>query len=236
MSSNREYKNFKFDISYYSFDFDYSTETDCGAYGCDSICRCSKIIDPKVEKTCNITSAIVGIEKISAKSKRKRWYSYVPTKMEAYCIDRLFRSYKLYDSTYYDVLVSHGYYGEEIVGIDHDNFSDFFNDLDTMLNFTNDIDKIKLILTREYAFLLPEVENCANVCISSRDVNQLINTGSTKDRLAGVKASQYFNYEYDVIGDAPIGVILGARLIDGHHRICAALKTKQENFNFIEIS
>lgn len=236
MSAYREYNNFRFEISYYSFDFDYSTETDCGAYGCDSICRCSKIIDPVVEKTSNITSGIVQIEKISAKSKRKNWHSYVPTKIEAYCIDRLFRSYKLYDSTDYIVRVSNGYYGEEIVGIDHANFSDFFNDLHTMLNFTNDIDKIKLILTREYAFLLPEIETCSSATICSRNIKQLVNTGSTKDRLMGVKSSQYFSYEYQVDGDTPIGVILGARLIDGHHRICAALKTVQENFNFIEIS
>lgn len=233
MTTFREYKTFRFEVSYYSFNFDYSTERDCESYGCDSICRCSKIIDPKIEKTSNITSSIVEIRKLTQKGKRNNWYAYTPTTIESYCIDRLFRLYKLYETVYYDVLVSGGYYGEEISGVDHQNFSDFFNDLNNMLTFESDIEKVKLVLEREYAFLLPEVKKCSDACISSKNIKKLIDTGSTIDRLSNMKTS---NYEYDVTGDQPIGVILGARLIDGHHRVCAALKTKQENFNFIEIS
>jgi hypothetical protein len=221
-------------ISRYAFNFDYDTERDCDRHGCDSICRCGRIINARIDEDTKIDNCIVSIQKKTNKKIRYRSYDYNPTDIERYCIDRLLHLHGLTDLDTYDVEIGGGYYGEEIVGVDHPAFGAFFKDVAEMINYPNDVDKVKLVIKAEYEFLLPELYDCSSAVVVDKIVGDIINNGSTNDRLQYMK--KFDHTKYCITDGLPIGILLDNRLIDGHHRITVAAKAGTISAKFIELS
>jgi hypothetical protein len=137
-------------------DYEYDTENEC-SYDpscCDSICRCTVIIN------FNIISVRIN-NLINNIYKNIKNDNYTTKTIVIYCLDRLLRKRKLYDPGNWNYEISHGYYGDEIDGcfIDSKSKKELFDDLDILENKNND-DMIRYVLVIEYGYLLPILENC----------------------------------------------------------------------------
>lgn len=205
-------------INYYPrwiVDSEYSYSYDCEAYGCDSICRCSKIDHLKITKV-----DITGTKDLFSDNKSLKKISL----LDWYCIDRLLRINKCYDVNLYEAHTVNGYYGEEIRDYDFSNKNILEKQITDLLSLNSDIDKIMFVLRNEYGYILPELELLTSANIQKVELNKItMNNGYMK------KISQ--EYESSTIKDLPIGILFDNRLIDGYHRLCDSLnKNKKEDY------
>ncbi|MEK6832751.1 MAG: hypothetical protein AABY32_01775 [Nanoarchaeota archaeon] len=185
-------------------DIDYDTERNCDKKGCGSICRCQKIINPRITGIKNIQELVDSFTKnLSTVLK--------------YAIERILVINKIYDTDCWDVIITSGYYGEEIDGVCIMN--PFANNIDKQINQIknlNDNDIIRKILEFEYGYVLPILINKSFQLLT---VNKdLIIFGQTK-YYKKIDTSIYKNYQ----GISGIAVKKDDkfRLIDGYHRTAA---------------
>lgn len=219
----------------YYFAIDYDT-TPCK--GCDDYCRCGQIINATI-KTSNIElDKLVDLIRITLNSmtthkkpKIRAGVTYTPTKIEKYCIERLFSIYKLYDTNNYDIKTVSGYYGEEIGAVTPKDFDNITNDIKHILCFDNEIDKIKFILNKEYGHLLDIIDASTQVVIKHVCASELYKNDNYFSR---IKKS---DCNYKLNNNLPIGVVYennnSYRLIDGYHRTILACGG---NYPYIVIS
>lgn len=226
--------DWEFYVDRYALEFEYDTDRDCDAAGCDSICRCSKISNARIDPDCELTHDIVKIYKIRKKGYREE---YKPSVIERYCIDRIFRAHKLYDRYSYEVEICGGYYGQEIAGVSHDSFYKFYEDLLLMLEAQYDIEKIKIALNVEYSYILPELALTHQVEIVVLSLENIMGFGSAGSKFHRMKRGDNFYMDEDCRDiTQPLGVVFNDRLIDGHHRTVAAHQKGFITAKYIKVS
>ncbi|QDJ96317.1 hypothetical protein Xoosp13_130 [Xanthomonas phage Xoo-sp13] len=180
------------------------------------------------ERSSRIANVVVGpvprkefpvdIVKVPLGKNPTQWGlpKHVPTLMEKYAIDRLFRMHKVYDSTKWTVDVTRGYYGDEIGDVSFNGKSDFLEDVDNMLKLQQDsLAIVKFVLLREYSYLIDAVRDATGFGLIWIDPGDLRHNN---DYMTRVKRFEVDDYEIADI-DLPIGVVYqGKFLVDGYHR------------------
>lgn len=202
---------------HYVMDVDYDTDRDCNEHGCndEGICRCARIYNVKILSVgYDRDWFIVNEHYRDAKGANRTRPGHI-SDIEKYCLDRLARVHKIYDKGYYDVQVGDGYYGEEITGVEFQNKTKMFKDMDEMLAMESDIDRIKFVLTKEYSYLLPELVGTTTVKVVEVNFAELLNA---RDYFMRVKRNEIADYAI-VDNTLPVAVIYNGRLIDGYHRV-----------------
>ncbi len=190
------------------YDYEYS----CGIEGCydEGVCRCGKIVDPKIED-----------EFIDYTTTLNAYKNLKPNNFEKYCIDRILNHYKVYDPELWYINIDGGYYGEEIGKVVFDNPTKIDETVKNMMNLKTNKQKILMVLELEYGYLLDELKNKKSWRIRKIKRDNLII--GQKDHYKKVNVETVDRYEdYSL----PKGVCLPEndkfRLIDGYHRIAAS--------------
>ena len=208
----------------YSCLVDYETEgyyPDCEAGTCDdSICRCYTISSVRIDEFLS-WKAESFLEKIVDAPNHP---------LERYALERVL-SRSLYSSMF-ETHWSPGYYGDEVDRISVDTSSREYYDLEKRLETFQRLEtiteKVRMALTLEYGYLLPEIQSVESWEIQRVNVKDV---SVSKDTLSRVNQDLVQGYTYRRWDNkTPVGVAVPKegvlKLIDGFHRWSAYFHLK----------
>ena len=211
------------------------TYRDCESYGCDYICRCSKI------RNCKIIS--VNVNKISNSIIKSYYDNTVSAKrnnlinnilgnitkeVNLYTIDKILRINSVYNSEVWNIKISKGYYGEEIESISIiKSLSDKIDDqLDTAFSIVDLTKRIEYLLLLEYGYILPELKDCKYKIATINTDDIIFGSDYQYDKISKENLNYYNDVNYNLFRGIVIPKADKYRLIDGYHR-CYATKLKK---------
>lgn len=201
--------DFRYDITY---DADYYNPCNDGSDCCDNdYCRCGVYRN-------------VSITKIDLKSIINSFCKLVDNDIDKYCIDRLLIHSDFKENSSWEPIINGGYYGEEFGGVTLEKTikNNLVKDL-TELFKLDDCNKIKFCLTKEYGYVLPQLNSLKNVKIENVSLDSIIKSNMNHVRKLNSKyIDQYKNYKLPVAVCTYSGNDIN--LIDGYHRLIAANK------------
>lgn len=223
----------------YYVNYDYDTMHSCEESGCDSegICRCGTIENARVEDI-NVPRFVLGIyelynpvtkDKTILRDRKIKSLLFESDNEEIniYCIDRICRILKVWDTNKWEVETCGGYYGEEVNGVVFSEIKSLEEKVERVLELNTIKEKIDYILLLEYGHILPELKdkNYALIDISKGDV--IFGSEGHYHKISNEDLSHYSEKEYSGIR----GIVLPKgdkyRLIDGYHRMYSANDKKK---------
>lgn len=209
---------------------DYSYGYDCESYGCDEegICRCGSIHNENVESV-DVSLIVKKIYddyfeqgKAAARNNVINEVLYgIGKDIDIYTIDRILRSYKIWENDNWNIEIKGGYYGQETgdVTIKQTIADKIEEELLTVFALSTLKEKIEYLLKVEYGKVLPELSNCSyeSIVIDKDDVV----FGVEKHLNKVMKKDLDFYADRNYSGIRGIVVKSGDkwRIIDGYHRI-----------------
>jgi len=214
----------------YGIEVEYDRYNDCENNGCDSICRCGVLENARVISV-NIKSII---EQLLGGDHRKK--NVITNPFLRYCVDRIVRINKLYDTNNWEPNITGGYYGEECHGGDLNPSlkQKLVNEINSLEGFAH-IDTIKEVLKLEYGYLLPKIKHLtqAEIIEVETDHIKLFNDDYSK-KVSQEAVDHYADYDFPrAICTKSNGLI---PVIDGFHRMIAAQKNNLKQVPIIMLS
>lgn len=209
---------------------DYSYSYNCESYGCDEegICRCGSIHNESVESV-DVSLLVKKIYddffaqgKAADRNNTINEVLYgIGKDIDIYTIDRIIRSYKIWESENWDIEIEGGYYGQETgdVTIKESIADKIEEELLTVFSLPTLKEKIEYLLKVEYGKVLPELSNCTYESIVI-DKDEVI-FGVEKHLNKVMKKDLDFYADRNYSGIRGIVVKSGDkwRIVDGYHRI-----------------
>ena len=212
-------------------DYTNSLHFSCHEVGCDSICRCSQIVDFKITGV-NISKMVEVIyDELFDDSKSNQRNQLINsilydfgTEIDKYTIDRCLRINKIFTGDKFIPLIVSGYYGEEIGEITlNKKVSD---KLDSDLKRLFSIDDLNLrileLVKMEYGKILPELIGSKFEEIEVERDKVLFGSQSQFKRVQAENLEHYSDKNYNLIRGLVIQRGDEFRLIDGYHRVFAS--------------
>jgi hypothetical protein len=209
---------------------DYSYSNDCESYGCDEegICRCGSIHNEYVESV-DVSLIVKKIYddyfeqgKAADRNNAINEVLYgIGKDIDIYTIDRILRSYKIWESENWDIEVEGGYYGQEVndVRIKESIADKIEEELCVVFSLPSLKEKIEYLLKVEYGKILPEIidSNYESITIDKDDI--IFGTEKHLDKVMKKDLDFYSDKNYNGIR----GIVKKSgdkwRVIDGYHRI-----------------
>lgn len=209
---------------------DYGYTYDCENYGCDEegICRCGSIHNERVESV-DVSLLVKKIyddffEKGKAANRNNAINEVlygIGKDIDIYTIDRILRSYKIWENENWDIEVEDGYYGQEAgdVKIKESIADKIEEELWTIFSLPSLKEKIEYLLKVEYGKVLPELSNCSyeSILIDKDDV--LFGVEKHLNKVMKKDLDFYSDKNYSGIR----GIVVKSgdkwRIVDGYHRI-----------------
>lgn len=204
-----------------NIDYD-KTDCTCRNYN-DGYCRCRRIINTKVLGPINIDKKFTDTI--------KKYFNITESNVILdYCIDRLLRSYKMYDVNNYTITIDPGYYGEEVEGVAFNDFNSFRESIKKLVSMDNDSDRIKLVLLKEYSYI-PDEYKKLTFSLKNVELNKIVLNGDVAMRASKDNCSIYDEYTLPLCVTREVHDIMGVvyKLIDGYHRYVAVSKNGDES-------
>ena len=202
----------------YHYCFKTSQDTaDCtGECRDEGICRCSRIINIKIEE---INTGLI-IDKIIPKKYQNS--------ILGYCAERILRLCGISDINNWEVDIIGGYYGEEIGGIYLVNqvYNIISTHLDSLMT-QSDKQRMEYVLELEYGYTLPIlVKKTWVICRVPRDNLRIGQEQYYDKKLSPNIVKEYADYQF------PIAICIKIddycyRIIDGYHRFAASKQSKK---------
>ena len=209
---------------------DYGYTYDCENYGCDEegICRCGTINNEHIDSV-DVSLIVKRIYdeffeqgKAANRNNAINEVLYgIGKDIDIYTIDRILRSYKIWENDNWDIEVEGGYYGQEAgnVTIKETIADKIDEELWTVFSLPSLKEKIEYLLNVEYGKVLPELSNCnyESIVIDKDDVI----FGVEKHLNKVMKKDLDFYSDKNYSGLRGIVVKSGDkwRIVDGYHRI-----------------
>lgn len=199
-----------YDCVEYDYDGNTCTNPNCGCRNGD-YCRCRTYKGLRVTK---IDLEEVRKHFLPKNNKGGRSFEFVE-----YCVDRILRLEKVYDTDNWTMLARNGYYGEELshAELATDLFTTIVEKVHKILSLPPS-DRIRYVLEEEYQSLLPELVNCK---FKEIEVNISDIFIPNKEYHKKIKDLDSVYNEFML----PIGIYKQEgnkyRLIDGYHRYCS---------------
>jgi len=209
---------------------DYGYTYDCENYGCDEegICRCGTINNEHIDSV-DVSLIVKRIYdeffeqgKAANRNNAINEVLYgIGKDIDIYTIDRILRSYKIWENDNWNIEVDGGYYGQEAgnVTIKETIADKIDEELWTVFSLPSLKEKIEYLLNVEYGKILPELSNCnyESIVIDKDDVV----FGVEKHLNKVMKKDLDFYSDKNYSGIRGIVVKSGDkwRIVDGYHRI-----------------
>lgn len=209
---------------------DYGYTYDCENYGCDEegICRCGTINNEHIDSV-DVSLIVKRIYdeffeqgKAANRNNAINEVLYgIGKDIDIYTIDRILRSYKIWENDNWNIEVDGGYYGQEAgnVTIKETIADKIDEELWTVFSLPSLKEKIEYLLNVEYGKVLPELSNCnyESIVIDKDDVI----FGVEKHLNKVMKKDLDFYSDKNYSGIRGIVVKSGDkwRIVDGYHRI-----------------
>jgi hypothetical protein len=209
--------NFRHIVDY---DSDYIHNCDDS---CEPYCRCGRVTNARVTSV-NVDPLVSHLS------------HGVKDELIKYAIDRIVHHAKI-DMGDFTINISPGYYGEEIGDIrlhDHKLYS--IRDSLVSILYLDEEKTVKALLEYEYGYLLPQLDKPLNVYIHETEITNIdvVNNDHYR-RLDKELVTSYKDWKLPraVLLDCGVG---NYRLIDGYHRIRAAIENKLKKVMVIILS
>lgn len=209
---------------------DYSYTYDCESYGCDEegICRCGSIHNEHIESV-DVSLIVKKIYddffeqgKAADRNNAINEVLYgIGKDIDIYTIDRILRSYKIWENENWNIEVEGGYYGQEVgdVTIKESIADKIEEELLTVFSLPSLKEKIEYLLKVEYGKILPEISdsNYESIVIDKDDI--IFGVENHLNKVMKKDLDFYSDKNYNGIR----GIVKKSgdkwRVIDGYHRI-----------------
>jgi len=209
---------------------DYNYNNDCENYGCDEegICRCGTIYDEHVESV-DVSLLVKKIYddffeqgKAADRNNAINEILYgIGKDIDIYTIDRILRSYKIWEGENWNLEVEGGYYGQEVgdVTIKESIADKIEEELWIVFSLPTLKEKIEYLLKVEYGKILPEIadSNYESIVIDKDDI--IFGVENHLKKVMKKDLDFYSDKNYNGIR----GIVKKSgdkwRVIDGYHRI-----------------
>jgi len=209
---------------------DYSYSYNCESYGCDEegICRCGSIHNESVESV-DVSLIVKKIYddffeqgKAADRNNVINEVLYgIGKDIDIYTIDRIIRSYKIWENKNWDIEIEGGYYGQETgdVTIKESIADKIEEELLTVFSLPTLKEKIEYLLKVEYGKVLPELSNCGyeSIVIDKDDI--IFGTEKHLDKVMKKDLDFYSDKNYSGLRGIVVKSGEKWRVIDGYHRI-----------------
>jgi hypothetical protein len=209
---------------------DYSYNYNCESYGCDEegICRCGSIHNESVESV-DVSLIVKKIYddffeqgKAADRNNVINEVLYgIGKDIDIYTIDRIIRSYKIWENKNWDIEIEGGYYGQETgdVTIKESIADKIEEELLTVFSLPTLKEKIEYLLKVEYGKVLPELSNCSyeSIVIDKDDI--IFGTEKHLDKVMKKDLDFYSDKNYSGLRGIVVKSGEKWRVIDGYHRI-----------------
>jgi hypothetical protein len=229
------------DIKYKDFkdngvEIEYRREYNCENNGCDyeDICRCSYITEQSIESI-DMTSVVNQIYYIlfdkSLPSKRNiildKLLFDIDKDINIYTIDRIARNCKLYLPESWKINIYSGYYGQEIdsVVLNSEVYYDFESKLEMAFSLGLK-ERIEYILSLEYGYILPELENKNYKIVNINKSDIIFGNEEYLNKVSKKYLEHYSDVNYSGIRGIVFEKSGKYKLIDGYHRCSSTNKEK----------
>ena len=217
---------FQYDGAYVDYGYTY----DCESYGCEEegICRCGTINNEHIDSV--DVSAIVKKIYDDFFEKGKAAYRNnvinevlygIGKDIDIYTIDRILRSYKIWENENWDIEVESGYYGQEAgdVKIKESVADKIEEELYIVFSLPSLKEKIEYLLKIEYGKVLPELSNCSYESITIDKDDVVFGTEKHLGKVMKKDLDFYSDKNYNGIRGIVVKSGEKWRIIDGYHRI-----------------
>ena len=209
---------------------DYGYTYDCENYGCDEegICRCGTINNEHIDSV-DVSLIVKRIYdeffeqgKAANRNNAINEVLYgIGKDIDIYTIDRILRSYKIWENDNWNIEVEGGYYGQEAgdVTIKETIADKIDEELWTVFSLPSLKEKIEYLLKVEYGKVLPELSNCSyeSIVIDKDDV--IFGVDKHLNKVMKKDLDFYSDKNYNGIR----GIVVKSgdkwRIVDGYHRI-----------------
>lgn len=213
----------------YSVSYNYDTEYSCEESGCieEGICRCGYITNTylnNVDVSALTSNIYMEIFDNSISTKRQNTINSlwgITSEIDNYTIDRILRINKVWKPEFWEINVSGGYYGQEV--IDVVLTEDMVQKLNTQLEKAFDIDnlteRIEYLLELENGFILEDIKD-KKYRIVVIDIDDIVFSNKEhKSRVLIENLDHYSDKNYKGIRGIVKKDDSKFRLIDGYHRL-----------------
>jgi hypothetical protein len=209
---------------------DYSYNYNCESYGCDEegICRCGSIHNESVESV-DVSLIVKKIYddffeqgKAADRNNVINEVLYgIGKDIDIYTIDRIIRSYKIWENENWNIEVEGRYYGQETgdVTIKESIADKIEEELLTVFALPTLKEKIEYLLKVEYGKVLPDLSNCSyeSIVIDKDDI--IFGTEKHLDKVMKKDLDFYSDKNYSGLRGIVVKSGEKWRVIDGYHRI-----------------
>lgn len=219
------------DFLYKGVSIDYIREGNCQKYGCDNICRCSKIKNTSITTDLKILSeAIYHIYfdlKNSDSSKRNKKLDLIlnniSKEFNIYCINRILKNNKIWEDENWNIEIIDSYYGEEVdkVNLNINVSSKISNQIENNISLDKLTPRVNDLLKLEYGYITKELYN-KKYKIENIKRNDII----IPNKEHFEKASSEIKYNENNIKCVVVLKGNKYKLVDGYHRLSKSKSDK----------
>ena len=207
----------------YELKYEYDRAYSCSETGCDDICRCMEIVNPRIVNIDlnkiveSIYNEITPANPVIINRNKKIGQVFQVSNMEIldkYCIHRILTILKMWDPECYEFDIINGYYGQEVDSIFMVDENRIVDTCRKSFNFISPVDKINFILELEYGEIVYDIKDAKLTKINR-------NSLTLNDNYFGkINKEIYYGDSYLL----PRGIVrrVGVNsysIIDGYHRI-----------------
>jgi hypothetical protein len=209
---------------------DYNYIYDCESHGCDEegICRCGSIENEYVESV-DVSLVVKKIYndffeqgKAADRNNTINEVLYgIGKDIDIYTIDRILRSYKIWETQNWNIEVEGGYYGQEVgdIKIKESIADKIEEELLTVFSLPSLKEKIEYLLKVEYGKILPEITDSTYEYIVIDKDEIIFGVEKHLNKVMKKDLDFYSDKNYNGIR----GIVKKSgdkwRVIDGYHRI-----------------
>ena len=209
---------------------DYGYTYDCENYGCDEegICRCGTINNEHIDSV-DVSLIVKRIYdeffeqgKAANRNNAINEVLYgIGKDIDIYTIDRIIRSYKIWENENWNIEVEGGYYGQEVndVRIKESIADKIEEELLIVFSLPSLKEKIEYLLNVEYGKVLPELSNCSYESIVIDKDEVVFGVENHLNKVMKKDLDFYSDKNYSGIR----GIVVKSgdkwRIVDGYHRI-----------------
>lgn len=219
---------------YSGVDVDYNRDYHCEESGCDSICRCSTIVDKEITSIDTIQIVDNIYQKYFKNTKEEKRdlklneiLNDIDKTVNLYTIDRILRINRVWDKENWKINVSNSYYGEEIDSVILDDYiaKKIEQDIEDSIELDYLSKRMELLLHLEYGYILPELigKNYKVDTIKKEDI--IFGSDYHYRKIQRENLNHYSDAKYKNIRGVVIPKDDKFKLIDGYHR-CFSTKRK----------